>query len=286
MPEMMPLSKQGPPLWTADPGILWRNAADVAAFVPQTLDSNKGVNALSRGVFFLVTAYVLYYMLVVPDGGLKHMEMWPIVLGAVTVIAATMKQQTRQVQRMSVLVRLLKQQKKQQQAQQRQAVAAMTADDEAAATLAAPSMMPPVRPVESLDNPPWWPKTASLVPMDPFASRYGAPTDPSTAAQPDLLTPAQSSLAATEDNPYGNYRLYDDAPSQVYTGPVGMPPDDTISRMVDGTTFQNPGHIWYTRPDPSGFEHLHAPVSQTMYGTHHTQAEEGWAPGGLWFGRR
>ena len=122
--------------------------------------------------------------------------------------------------------------------------------------------------------------------MDPFEARqrelYGA----HAPENPDFLTPAQSSLAATADNPYGNYRLGDTAPSQVYTGPIGMPPDDSIERMVDGTTFINPGHIWYTRPDPSGVEHLHPQVSQAMYGTRHSRAEDGQGPAGLWGSRQ
>ena len=261
------------PLWPSDPSVLWRGAGarGLEDFLPLksgALQTDRGVNAIARGVFVLMAAYVLYYLFVVPDG-MRRIEWWPMVLGGIIISTSTIGQQSRNIRRMGA-----------QAAAPKASAAALTSDE-----FSPQQQQQPTRPPPQPENRPWWPQMAPLVPMDPFAERQQQPSS-SSSSSPDYLTPAQASLAATLDNPYGNYRLYDDAPSQVYTGPIGMPPDDTISRMVEGTTHQNPGHIWYTRPDPSGFEHLHAPVSQAMYGTHHSQAEEGWAPGGLWYGRR
>lgn len=99
------------------------------------------------------------------------------------------------------------------------------------------------------------------------------------------LTPAQSTLRASPDNPYGNYRLYDPPQTKVYTGPIAMPEDDTLSRMAYGTERRDPGLSFYTLPDPSGIEHMRSRVPPANYGNYSGMAESGYAKGGLWMGR-
>lgn len=104
------------------------------------------------------------------------------------------------------------------------------------------------------------------------------------SAAPSFLTPAQSTLHASEDNPYGNYRPYDVPPTKVYTGPIAMPPDDTLARMAYGTEIQNPGHIYYTQPDPTQIEQMRSRHNPSYYGVL-GQGEPGYAKGGAWYGR-
>jgi hypothetical protein len=99
------------------------------------------------------------------------------------------------------------------------------------------------------------------------------------------LTPAQASLNASYHNPYGNPVLYDEWPTDQYTGPIAMPPDDTLERMAYGTTFTNPGHVFHSLPDSTNIGHQRPWVAPAAYGTFHSQADLGYARGGLWVGR-
>lgn len=280
------LSEPAPPLWPSDVRVLWEGPFSVEDFVPVqrgALHTNRGVNALARGVLAASALYVLYALFFEHDG-LRSVSWVPVVAAFAAVAVVTILAQARALRVAKAFVPLHDDDDDDDDDSKAAAALVDTVEEEGTQQESGPAQSPPA--------PSWWTApNQRLVPMDPFEQRQmqlrqarGLGQD--AQGSPGYLTPAQSSLAATADNPYGNYRLYDEAPSHVYTGPVAMPPDDTIARMVDGTTFQNPGHIWYTRPDPSGIEHLHAPVSQALYGTHHSQAEEGWNAGGLWAGRR
>lgn len=102
----------------------------------------------------------------------------------------------------------------------------------------------------------------------------------------NALTPAQASLHRTADNPYGNYRLYDQGPMNVYKGPMGTMPDYRLERGAFGTAVADPGLQYYTLPDSTGIAHMRPPVSLANYGPPHTTTSPGvTGPGGLWVGR-
>lgn len=117
------------------------------------------------------------------------------------------------------------------------------------------------------------------------AEASAAASASAAAAPTPALTPAQASLHQTPDNPYGNYRLYDDGPMEVYTGAMAAPPDDRLERGAYGTMVLDPGLQYYTQPDSTGIAHMRPPTSTTNYGPAHSPANAGQWPGGLWVGR-
>lgn len=96
-----------------------------------------------------------------------------------------------------------------------------------------------------------------------------------------FLTPAQSTLRASPDNPYGNYRLYDTPQTHIYNGPIAIPENDGLQRMALGTEHLNPDHVFYTLPDSSGIEHRRPRMPHINMGHTHTSDMRG----GLWAGR-
>jgi hypothetical protein len=103
------------------------------------------------------------------------------------------------------------------------------------------------------------------------------------SARVSALTPAQASLIASEQNPYGNQRMYDTGADSLYTGLMAPPQDNRLARMAWGTSAADPDLTWYTQPDSTGVAQINAPRPAANYGPPRVQGA-GYAPGGMWQG--